>query len=257
MAQQIKRERTSCLSEKERRCHSVLETHVFSMSSAECYGTLFPTYSTTSCPLCIPLVTEEWTAVLFTQWSFTYDEVFTPAVFLCRYAHIAKLNTHTHTHKCCFDVQNEMRKRRMSEESSVYTTYSRSKWHTQQQFPLLCAGINYIWLLEFTLESAGSYCILAESHCWWRSSELVLASHNVASEWEAKLQSARLKLIIFVLGFLCGVLGHLHNHSFLKLCLFCVLVTLCVYNCVCNLRVGVFTVCSLDGVWYCFFSWCE
>lgn len=165
--------------------------------------------------------------------------------------------THTHTHKCCFDVQNEMRKRRMSEESSVYTTYSRSKWHTQQQFPLLCAGINYIWLFEFTLESAGSYCILAESHCWWRSSELVLASHNVASEWEAKLQSARLKLIIFVLGFLCGVLGHLHNHSFLKLCLFCVLVTLCVYNCVCNLRVGVFTVCSLDGVWYCFFSWCE
>lgn len=114
-------------------------------------------------------------------------------------------------HKCCFDVQNEMRKRSMSEESSVYTTYSRSKWHTQQQFPLLCAGINYIWLLEFTLESAGSYCILAESHCWWRSSELVLASHNVASEWEAKLQSARLKLIIFVLGFLCGVLGHLRT----------------------------------------------
>lgn len=99
MAQRIKRERTSCLSEKERRCHSVLETHVFSMSSAECYGTLFPTYSITSCPLCIPLVTEEWTAVLFTQWSFTYDEVFIPAVFLYRYAHIAKLNTHTpHTH---------------------------------------------------------------------------------------------------------------------------------------------------------------
>lgn len=138
MAQQIKREGTSCLSEKERRCHSVLETHVFSMSSAECYGTLFPTYSTTSCPLCIPLATEEWTAVLFTQWSFTYDEVFTPAVFLYRYAHIAKLNTHTHTQVLFWCAKWDEEKKNERRVLSVHNILSQQVAHTTAIPSALC-----------------------------------------------------------------------------------------------------------------------